>query len=229
MAIRLRRQLVSTLAAVSARDRVTELFGQHVSAPVAAHLLAAPGVVASEVAHVCVLFLDIREFTGNARARPPEQVMGWLDARLAALVEVVDAHNGFVNKFTGDGFMALFGGPIDDPQAVPHAVAAARAMLAVAEHQNTESDWPLRIGIGLHVGPAVAGTVGSNRRKEYTVIGDTVNLASRLEALNKEYGSQVLMSQQVFDAAGDATAGAEPLGAVAVRGYPEPMSVWRLA
>ena len=229
VAMRLRRQLVDALAAVSARDRVTELFGQHVSAPVAERLLASPGGVANEVERVCVLILDIRDFTNSSRARPPEEVMGWLDGALAELVEVVDAHNGFVNKFLGDGFLALFGGPVDDPDAVPHAVAAARAMLAVAERRSRGSDWPLRIGIGLHVGPAVAGTVGSSRRKEYTVIGDTVNLAARIEALNKEFKSQVLLSQQVIDAAGDAAQGATPLGAVAVRGYPEPVPIWRLA
>ena len=225
---RLRRQLINTLVAVSARDHVTELFGQHVSAPVAERLLESSAAAAAEVGEVCVLFLDIRDFTAWARERPPDEVMTWLDQTFTVLVEIVDAHHGFVSKFLGDGFMALFGGPVADPEAVPHAVAAAKAMLAALERGNQPGRGPARVGIGIHVGPAVAGTVGSPRRKEYTVIGDTVNQASRIEALNKEFGSQLLISQQVRDAAGDAAQGAVPLGPVTLRGYAEPVPIWRL-
>jgi adenylate cyclase len=133
-----------------------------------------------------------------------------------------------VNKFLGDGFLAMFGAPIDDPEAAAHAVAAAREMLQAMEANNAGHPWPLRVGIGIHVGELVTGTVGSPRRKEYTV-GDTVNLAARLESLNKELGSQLLVSQDVHDAAPDATKGACRLGPVVLRGYAEPVSVWRLA
>lgn len=228
VAFRLRRQLLGSLAAMADRDRVTELFGQHVSAPVAKQLLASPTPDTADVEQACVLFLDVRDFTNWARAHSPDEVMAWLDATFTALVEVVDAHHGFVNKFLGDGFLALFGGPVDDPAAAAHAVSAAREMLEVMERTGRTSGWQARVGIGLHLGPAVAGTVGSPHRKEYTVIGDTVNLASRLEALNKEYGSQLLISQQVLDAAGSAAEGAIPLGPVTLRGYTDAMPIWRL-
>ena len=110
------------------------------------------------------------------------------------LVEIVDRNGGIVNKFLGDGFLALFGAPLEDPDAGHRAVTAGREILEAMEQANATSDWPLRLGIGIHVGKVIAGNVGSPRRKEYTVIGDTVNFAARLEALNKEFGSQLLVS-----------------------------------
>ena len=114
-----------------------------------------------------------------------------LDGAFAVLVEILDRHGGIVNKFLGDGFLALFGAPFEAAAAPHHAVAAAREMLVAMNGINSASAWPLRIGIGIHFGEVVAGNIGSPRRKEYTVIGDTVNFASRLEALNKDFDSQL--------------------------------------
>src|SRR6202022_5113004 len=108
--------------------------------------------------------------------------------------------------------------------AAHHAVAAAREMLDANERVNKATSWPLRIGIGIHVGEVVAGNIGSPRRKEYTVIGDTVNFASRLEALNKEFDSQLLISAAVRDALGDDGRDAVSLGEVPVRGYEAPLT-----
>jgi len=226
--VQLRRQFEASIAAATARDHVTNLFGQHVSPQVVDRLLAAGSTRSSDTRQVAVMFVDIRGFTAAARTRTPQEVVDRLDAAFTVLVEIVDRNGGIVNKFLGDGFLALFGAPLDDPDAPRRAVTAAREMLAAIEQHNIRSDWPLRIGIGLHLGHVVAGNIGSPRRKEYTVIGDTVNLASRIEGLNKEFGSQLLISDTVKQAIGQ-DVDAIPLGDVPVRGYEQPVRVWRLA
>ena len=195
----LRRQFMAAIAAAQARDTVTNLFGQHVSPQVVERLLASGADGATDTRTVAVMFVDIRGFTAAARERTPVEVVQRLDSAFAVLVEIVDRHHGIVNKFLGDGFLALFGAPLADPDAARRAVTAAHEMLEAMQRDNEGSDWPLRIGIGIHLGEVVAGNVGSPRRKEYTVIGDTVNFASRLEALNKDFGSQLLVSGEVYD------------------------------
>ena len=174
---------------------------------------------------------DVRRFPQFYRRRPhpvAAEVVERLDGAFAVLVDILDRHGGIVNKFLGDGFLALFGAPLDAADPAHHAVAAAREMLEVNERVNKATSWPLRIGIGIHVGEVVAGNIGSPRRKEYTVIGDTVNFAARLEALNKEFNSQFLISAAVRDALGEDGSDAVSLGEVAIRGYDRPMAVWQL-
>jgi adenylate cyclase len=226
--VQLRRQFAASIAAATARDRVTNLFGQHVSPQVAERLLLEGPSTDSDIRRVAVMFVDFRSFTAAARSRSPKDVVDRLDGAFAVLVEILDRHGGIVNKFLGDGFLALFGAPFEVADAAHRAVAAAREMLTAMEHINEASHWPLRIGIGIHFGEVVAGNIGSPRRKEYTVIGDTVNLAARLEALNKQFGSQLLISATVRDALGEDGSDAVSLGAVAIRGYEHPMTVWQL-
>jgi adenylate cyclase len=226
--LQLRRQFAASIQAATARDHVTNLFGQHVSPQVVERLMAEGASTASDIRRVAVMFVDFRSFTAGARSRSPQEVVDRLDGAFAVLVEILDRHGGIVNKFLGDGFLALFGAPFEAPEAAQHAVAAAREMLAAMDGINAASDWPLRIGIGIHFGEVVAGNIGSPRRKEYTVIGDTVNFASRLEALNKDFGSQLLVSSTVRDALGEDGDDAVSLGEVAIRGYDAPMTVWQL-
>jgi adenylate cyclase len=227
----LRRQFEKSVAAAAARDRVTNLFGQHVSPAVVERLLATSSEPASETRSVCVLFLDIRGFTAMTRTRPAGETVALLNDFFAEMIEIVDRHNGIINKFLGDGFLALFGAPLRDPSAARNALAAARAMLEAVDAWNgVRPQQTLCIGIGIHIGDAVTGTVGSPQRKEYTVIGDTVNLAARLEQLTKETGSRLLVSGPVHEAmraSGD-DGPATDLGPLAIRGYDEKVQVWRL-
>jgi adenylate cyclase len=224
----LRRQFEKSVAAAAARDRVTNLFGQHVSPAVVDRLLATQSDPPSEMREVCVLFLDIRGFTAMTRQRPADQTVALLNDFFAAMIDIVDRNNGIINKFLGDGFLALFGAPLADPNAAANALAAARSMLEAVERWNKERpQTPLRVGIGIHLGEAVTGTVGSPQRKEYTVIGDTVNLAARLEQLTKETGAQLLVSGSVHRATTGAD-GATDLGTLPIRGYDEEIRVWRV-
>jgi adenylate cyclase len=224
----LRRQFAASIAAATARDRVTNLFGQHVSPQVVERLMAEGTSTGGDIRHVAVMFVDFRGFTAGARSRSPQDVVDRLDGAFAILVDVLDRHGGIVNKFLGDGFLALFGAPLAASDAAHRAVAAGREMLVAMDRINAESSWPLRIGIGIHFGEVVAGSIGSPRRKEYTVIGDTVNFASRLETLNKEFGSQLLISAAVREALGEDGGDAIALGEVEVRGYERPVAVWQL-
>ncbi|MBR1192468.1 adenylate/guanylate cyclase domain-containing protein [Bradyrhizobium sp. AUGA SZCCT0160] len=227
--VQLRRQFEASILAATARDRITNLFGQHVSPQVVERLMAEGAATGSEVRRVAVMFVDFRSFTAGASTRTPQEVVDRLDGAFAVLVDILDRHGGIVNKFLGDGFLALFGAPFDAGNAAHRAVAAAREMLEANERANQASSWPLRIGIGIHVGEVVAGNIGSPRRKEYTVIGDTVNFASRLEALNKDFNSQFLISAAVHDALGEECRDAVALGEVPVRGYERPVTVWKVA
>jgi adenylate cyclase len=226
--VQLRHQFEASIAAATARDRVTNLFGQHVSPEVVERLMVEGADTDGDLRHVAVMFVDFRNFTAAARIRSPQEVVERLDGAFAVLVEILDRHGGIVNKFLGDGFLALFGAPLATPDAARHAVAAAREMLVAMDCDNAVSAWPLRIGIGIHFGEVVAGNIGSPRRKEYTVIGDTVNFAARLETLNKEFDSQLLISDAVHDALGEAGGDAISLGEVAIKGYDRPMAVWKL-
>jgi adenylate cyclase len=228
VALRLRRQFESLMAAAAARDRVTNLFGQHVSPAVVDKLLATNADPPSEMRTVCVLFLDIRGFTAMTRRRPAPETVALLNDFFAEMVAIVDRHHGIINKFLGDGFLALFGAPIADPAAADQAIAAGRAMLVAVDRWNeARPHQALRVGIGIHSGEAVTGTVGSPQRKEYTVIGDTVNLAARLEQLTKETGAQLLVSEALGSLA--AAQGGADLGPLAIRGYEQKVRVWRLA
>ncbi len=227
VAMRLRANLVRVLEESAERDRVTALFGQHVSPSVVDRLLDANVGTEGEARQVCILFLDFRDFTAFARQRTPEEVVDFLNRSFAFMIEAVDHHQGIINKFLGDGFMATFGAPLTDPDAATHAVATAREILAEMDRRAAPGGTGLRVGIGIHVGVAVTGSIGSPRRKEFTVIGDIVNLAARIEQLNKEFGSRLLVSQAVADAIGAGLGGAGPLQAE-VKGYADPIAVWRL-
>lgn len=224
----LRRQFEASIKAATARDRITNLFGQHVSPQVVERLMLEGSRGDSDIRHVAVMFVDFRSFTAGARERSPQEVVDRLDGAFAVLVDILDRHGGIVNKFLGDGFLALFGAPLEAQDPAHHAVAAAREMLEANDRVNKATAWPLRIGIGIHIGEVVAGSIGSPRRKEYTVIGDTVNFAARIEALNKDFNSQFLISQAVRDALGEEGKDAVALGEVPIRGYDRPMAVWQL-
>jgi adenylate cyclase len=230
IADRVRWQLEQSVRSLGERNRAISLFGQHVSPQVAERLLSQHVDVGPEIREVCVMFLDIRGFTAFSDGRSPGEVMDYLNSLFGFMVEIVNRHNGIINKFLGDGFMAIFGAPVEDGESPRHAVAAAMEIVKQVEEMNVRSGGPpTRIGIGLHAGRAVTGNVGSAHRKEYTVIGDVVNLASRIEQLNKQFDSRVLASEPVYAAMTHNGVKAEPLGPTAIRGSEAKINLFQLA
>jgi len=224
---RIRTTLIETLGEVQERERVVALFGQHVSPEVVDQLLAWPPREHSELREVCVMVLDIRNFTTFSEARPADEVVRYLNTLWSFMVRTVNEHHGIVNKFLGDGFLAVFGAPLSTGSDCGNAIAAAqRIMHEVADRAAAGELPPTQIGIAVHAGPAIVGNVGSADRKEYTVIGDVVNVAFRIEALNKEFGSTLLISEPVRQNVG---IDAERMPAIAIRGRRDPVELFRLA
>ena len=208
VARRLRTSFGHAIESLEERARIIGVFGQHVSPEVVERLVAVGADATSELRDVCVMFLDIRGFTTFAEKRSASEVVSYLNAIFDAAVDVVSSHHGIVNKFLGDGFMAVFGGAHVRRQPLGEsAVDAGLEVLARVDRLVADGRIPTtRLGLGLHAGPAIVGNIGSARRKEYTVIGDVVNVASRVEALNKELGSSMLVTEEVWRACGAASA-----------------------
>lgn len=226
----LRRLLVQSVQTLEERNRIVGMFGQHVSPAVVDQLLAHNVDLGGEVRRVCLMFLDIRNFTAYSEHESPVEVVRYLNSLFHFMIDCVNRHKGIVNKFLGDGFMAVFGAPIPDRDNCQHALDAAIEILErLAEFNARDPGKPTRIGIGLHSGEAVTGNVGSETRKEYTIIGDTVNVASRIEQLNKSYGSQLIVSEAVWASLEQAPPSSVPLGAVSVKGHDAPINLFRVA
>jgi len=208
------------------RERVRGLLGMHVSEQVMEHLLSGSMPEGGERRAVTVCFTDIRGFTRLSESQPPEETLRLLNLYFGRMCEIVASHGGLVNKFLGDGMLIVFGAPAYQPDDAKRALAAAREMLAEAERMREQGEFPgLRIGVGLHRGEAVVGNVGGAQRQEYTVIGDTVNIASRVQDLTKVLGRSLLLTRECREALGGDDA-LEPLGAHVVKGRLQQLEVF---
>jgi adenylate cyclase len=230
VSLQIRQQFQRALHSVEEQNRIIGMFGQHVSPAVVERLLTQEVELGGEVRHVCVMFLDIEGFTTFSENRKPEDVVLYLNSLFSFMIDSVNAHHGIVNKFLGDGFMAVFGAPISDASDCRNAVAAALDLVRKVEQMSASGEIaPTRIRIGLHAGEAVTGNVGSTARKEYTIIGDVVNLAARLEQLNKQFGSRILVSETVTARLDGEIGPAIPHDAIQVKGRVQPIRVYELA
>lgn len=216
------------------KRKMKRLFGRYVSKDVYEQLVANPELarLGGQRREMTVLFSDIRGFTTVTERGQPEEIVGMLNEYFTKMVEIVFRHKGTVDKFVGDMVMALFGAPLDDPRHADHAVEAALDMIDELGRLNTR--WKaqgrfaaLDIGIGVNTGPMIAGNIGSEAIMSYTVIGDAVNLGSRLESLNKQYGTRIIVS----DATRAQLKGAytfRALGDVVVKGKTRPVAIFEV-
>jgi adenylate cyclase len=225
-----------TAVALVERQRLRDLFGAYMSNEVADALLAKGDAGdRTEKRYVAILFVDVRGFTAFSQRRSPEVVVSVLNKFFEAAVDAIASSGGTVNKYLGDGLLAIFGAPMALGQPGRAAVEAATEIckrLRALNHLLEATGVPaMKIGIGIHAGDVVVGSIGSPRHKlEYTVIGDPVNVASRIEQLNKSLGTEILISEEVFRALPDpwrALAGA-PVSEQ-VNGIDQPVTVYPLS
>ena len=222
-------QILDNQRLVEERNRVKLIFGQHVSPAMVDEILSAGTDVVNRRLPMCVMFMDIRGFSTLAEKLSPEDVMGYLNSLFDFMIECVIEHKGIIHRLLGDSFVALFGAPISHGNDRQNAVDAGAAMLNRLEKKCLAGEiMQTRIGIGIHYGEVVVGTVGSTNRKEYQINGDVVNLAARIEQLNKQFDSQMLISETVYKAIDRNRHSAESLGQVNVKGREESVHIYKL-
>jgi adenylate cyclase len=215
------------------KRQVRQLFGRYVAKGVIEELLADPSLarLGGQRREMSVLFSDIRGFTSVSERGTPESIVAQLNEYFTAMVDVLFRHQGTLDKFVGDMVMGLFGAPVADPQHADHAVAAAVDMMATLGRLNArweaEGRPRLDIGIGINSGEMIAGNIGSSAIMSYTVIGDAVNLGSRLESLNKEYRTRILISEETRDRL-TVPVETRRIGAVTVKGRTQPVVVYEV-
>lgn len=209
------------------RGEIMGLFSRYVSPEVAAEIWSRRGEItlAGQEREATVMFTDIRNFTAITAGKPPSEVLFWLNDYLTEMSAVIEAEHGFLNKFIGDGIMVLFGVPLSAGPAedAVRALNTALKMLERVEQWNQghrgDPRFPeIKIGIGIHSGRVTAGNVGSRQRLEYSAIGATVNLASRLESLTKEFHAPVILTAETA-ALVRGRFETKDLGEAAVRGF----------
>ncbi len=217
---RLRDEVVEQL------NFIRDIFGKYVPESVAKQIVAGKGVLEPTQTTATILYTDIESFTSTAESVPPKQVVQMLNEYFPAVIEPITRHGGVVNQFQGDAMLVTFNIPIQDSQHADHAVNAALEIQKLLKGR-TFAGIPLRTRIGINTGEVIAGNVGTGDRMNYTVHGDAVNLAARLEQLNKQHGTLVLISESTV-ALLNGEHPIEPLGEVEIRGKTQSVRIFSL-
>jgi adenylate cyclase len=223
-----------TFTEAAEKRRVSHLFSQYVSRDVLDEVLNNYKEYlkssAGQKVELTVLFSDIRGFTTMSETTPPEKIVEMLNVHFTAMADIILKHNGTIDKYIGDAIMAFWGAPVRTDDHARQAVLAGREMLEALEGVNRALrergfDQEVKIGIGINTGPATIGNIGSEKKKNYTVVGDTVNLASRLEGITKEYQSPLIVSEYTYEKVKN-DIDCKLLGSVRVKGREQPVVIY---
>ena len=204
---------------------IREIFGKYVPESVAKQIVASKGALEPKQLKATILFSDIENFTGTAESIPPKQVVQMLSEYFPAVIEPITANGGVVNQFQGDAMLVTFNVPVEDPRHAEMAVKSALEIQQVLKGRKF-AGIELRTRIGINTGDVIAGNVGAGDRINYTVYGDAVNIASRLEQMNKEHGTLILMSESTVELLSDKGT-VEPLGELEIRGKNKRIRVFK--
>ncbi len=211
------------------REKMKDAFGKFVNKEIAEQVLKGEIKLGGERKTATVFFSDIRSFTAISEKLEPEEVVEFLNAYMTRMVDCVNKTHGVVDKYIGDAVMAVWGAPVshgnDTENAINGALMMRHALIEFNKGRGGDKKPIIKIGCGLNTGPVLAGQIGSNERMEYTVIGDTVNLASRIESLNKPFGTDVLISTDTFFKVKDIFR-VEPMQKIKVKGKSEPQQIY---
>ena len=223
------------LSEKKSRKKVIGAFEKYVSKEVVKEILDDPEKLklGGERRTITIFFSDIRGFTTISEKLSPEELVKLLNEYLTEMTNIILTHNGVVDKYMGDAIMAFWNAPLDQPK---HAELTCSTALEMEKKlKQLQKEWnargvpPLEIGVGINTGPAVVGNMGSYERFDYTAMGDTVNLGSRLEGLNKQYGTRIIISETTKSAVEKKPFLVRKLDKVMVKGKKEPITIYELS
>jgi adenylate cyclase len=223
----LKNRITSTLDYQAKKNELELLFGQQVSREVSRALIEDKGI--TKRSEATVMFLDIRNFTGFADTHTAEEVIDYQNRFLGPVIDIINQHQGVVFQILGDGLMACFGSPGENVLHADMAFQASIAILKQVKNATDKSDIPpTTIGIGLHSGPLVTGNIGNDMRKQFSISGTPVIVASRIEQLNKKYGSQLLISGEVYHKIARGKMEMTFLGEEPLKGIGTPVEIYKV-
>jgi adenylate cyclase len=230
VSLKIRKNIFSSFHSLQERNNLEKAFGQQVSKEVVDEFIQNNLTITSRKREATIMFLDIRDFSNFCEGKTPEEINKYQNEVLSFMIDIVKKNRGIVNQILGDGFMATFGAPVEDEKHTDNAVKAANEIIRQLNFNNEEGKIEkTKVGIGIHCGEVVTGNVGTEERKQYSVTGNTVILAARLEQLNKEFNSSVIVSKDVIDNVNIEDIEHRSLGNVKVKGFTNPIEVFRLS
>jgi adenylate cyclase len=227
VSMELTNRIRASFQSQQAKNRLELLFGQQVSKEVSHALIEGGGDGKRQEA--TVMFVDVRNFTAFADTHPAEDVIEYQNKLLAPAIDLINQHQGVVFQILGDGLMACFGSPVDNVLHADMAYQAGLSILKRLGELNAKDEIPYtNVGIGLHSGTLVTGNIGSESRKQFSVSGTPVIIASRIEQLNKKYGTQFLISEEVYNRIAPGRQTITCLGDEPIRGLGTPIKIYKV-